>query len=72
MLVVNPSGNHKGLRLLSWFFRYSFADISLDLRDWRGFSCGKSGRNHFEDTDRNVVLRERRIAALDSRATPVL
>jgi hypothetical protein len=37
---VNQTSDHKGLRLRSWFFRYSFATISLDPRDWRGFSCG--------------------------------
>jgi AraC-like DNA-binding protein len=35
------------LRLRSWFLRYSFATISLDLRNWRGFSCGKAGINRF-------------------------
>jgi len=40
-LVVNQTSDHKGLGLRSWFFRYSFATISLALRDWRGFSCGK-------------------------------
>jgi hypothetical protein len=42
-LVVNQSGDHKGLRLRPWFLRYSFATIFLDRRDWRGFSCGKFG-----------------------------
>ena len=43
ILVVNRSGDHKGLRLRPWFLRHSFATISLDRRDWRGFSCGNSG-----------------------------
>lgn len=41
--MVNHSNDHKGLRLRSWFLRYSFATILLDLRDQRGFSCGKAG-----------------------------
>src|ERR1700676_2700076 len=42
-LVVNQSGDHKGLRLCPWFLRYPFASIFLDLRDGRGFSCGNYG-----------------------------
>src|ERR1035437_683415 len=42
-LVVNQSGDHKGVGLRLWFLRYSCATISLDSRDWRGFSCGNPG-----------------------------
>ena len=46
-LVVNQTSDHKGWGLRTWFFRYSFATISLDLRDWRGFSCGNVSRIPF-------------------------
>src|ERR1700704_3595630 len=50
-LVVAASRHHKGLGLRPWFFRYSFAKIFLDLRDWRGFSCG----NHAPSVARALV-----------------
>jgi hypothetical protein len=43
--VVISFVNHKGLGLRFWFFRYSFAHIFLDVRDWRGICCGNCGHN---------------------------
>ena len=40
--MVDHSSEHKGLGLRSWFFRYSFAKVFLDLGHWRGFPCGNS------------------------------
>ena len=39
--MVNQQCNHIMLGLSSWFFRHSFAEIFLDSRAPRHFSCGK-------------------------------
>src|ERR1035438_405010 len=49
-LVVNQTSDHKGWGLRTWFLRYSFATISLALRDWRGFSCGNLSSYPFRRT----------------------
>ena len=44
-LVVYQSSDHKGLLFTVLVFRYSFANIFLDLHDGRGVRCGKPPRN---------------------------
>jgi hypothetical protein len=68
--VVNQLSDHKRLRLRSWFFRYSFAEIFLASRDWRGFSCGnlRMGRSDLPFVEivaspRNWASRHRHLPA---------
>src|SRR6202047_1577425 len=42
VLVVNYGSDHKGLGLLTWLLRYSFAHFFLAFRYWPAFSCAKT------------------------------